>query len=151
MTIMAMKDSKKIKEFKKIVWGYYKEYGRAMPWRETTDPYHILVSEIMLQQTQVKRVLEKYPLFITTFPDFKSLARASFSDILKIWQGMGYNRRAITLKKIAVFLAVSFNFSTKIPVIKFTTDKTVQRKKKIIPKVSIVCCGLIASKIPTIP
>ncbi|MBI5421411.1 MAG: A/G-specific adenine glycosylase [Parcubacteria group bacterium] len=96
-----MQDLQKIKEFQKIVWDYYRKNKRAMPWRETTDSYHILVSEIMLQQTQVKRVLEKYPLFIKAFPDFQSLAKAPLSDVLKTWQGMGYNRRAIALKKIA--------------------------------------------------
>ncbi|MEK7498317.1 MAG: A/G-specific adenine glycosylase [Patescibacteria group bacterium] len=96
-----MKDTKAFKEFQKIVWNYYKKHKREMPWRDTVDPYNIVVSEIMLQQTQVKRVLEKYPLFIKAFPDFKSLAKAPLSHILRAWQGMGYNRRAIVLKKIA--------------------------------------------------
>ncbi|MBI5153556.1 MAG: A/G-specific adenine glycosylase [Parcubacteria group bacterium] len=104
-----MQDSQKIKEFKKAIWNYYKKNKRAMPWRETTDPYCIVVSEIMLQQTQVKRVLKKYPLFIKTFPDFQSLAKASLSHVLKIWQGMGYNRRAIALKKIAEKVMHEYN------------------------------------------
>lgn len=74
---------------------------RDFPWRNTTDPYHILVSEVMLQQTQVSRVLVKYPIFISQFPNFKELATASIKDILLAWQGMGYNRRALYLKKIA--------------------------------------------------
>jgi A/G-specific adenine glycosylase len=73
-----------------------------MPWRETTDPYQILVSEIMLQQTQVERVLKKFPEFIRSFPDFGTLAAAPLADILAVWQGMGYNRRAIALQKCAI-------------------------------------------------
>ena len=75
-----------------------------MPWRETTDPYHILVSEIMLQQTQVERVLKKFPEFILAFPDFTALATAPLADILAVWQGMGYNRRAIALQKCAILV-----------------------------------------------
>lgn len=72
-----------------------------MPWRDDTGPYSILVSEIMLQQTQVERVLIKYPEFLTAFPDFSTLAKAPLADILSAWQGMGYNRRAISLQKCA--------------------------------------------------
>jgi A/G-specific adenine glycosylase len=72
-----------------------------MPWRRTRDPYCILVSEIMLQQTQVDRVLQKYAEFIKTFPDLQALAQAPLSKVLKVWQGMGYNRRALSLKKLA--------------------------------------------------
>jgi len=72
-----------------------------MAWRETTDPYRIYVSEVMLQQTQVERVKTKYEEFIEAFPDFSSLARASLSDVLRVWQGMGYNRRAKLMKAAA--------------------------------------------------
>jgi A/G-specific adenine glycosylase len=72
-----------------------------MPWRDTVDPYCILVSEFMLQQTQAERVLLKYGPFIARFPDFQSLSRASLKDVLAAWQGLGYNRRAIHLKKTA--------------------------------------------------
>lgn len=71
-----------------------------MPWRNTRNPYCILVSEIMLQQTQVAAVLKKYPSFIKKFPDMKALARAPLSSVLREWQGLGYNRRAVALKKI---------------------------------------------------
>lgn len=87
--------------FQKLVYDYYKSNSRDLPWRKTSNPYHILVSEIMLQQTQVDRVLKKYHEFIARFPDFASLARASLRTILQVWQGMGYNRRALALKKIA--------------------------------------------------
>lgn len=73
----------------------------ALPWRHTRDPYAILVSEIMLQQTQVARVEEYYKKFLKRFPDFAALARAKRSDVLKVWQGLGYNRRAMFLKRSA--------------------------------------------------
>ena len=90
-----------IPEFQKMVLSYYQQHGRDMPWRHTQDPYHILVSEIMLQQTQVERVTKKYPEFLHAFPDFTTLALAPLGEILAVWQGMGYNRRAISLQKCA--------------------------------------------------
>lgn len=72
-----------------------------MPWRRTKDPYRILVSEVMLQQTQVERVLVKYREFIRAFPNFSTLAKAELSEVLKVWQGMGYNRRGMALKRLA--------------------------------------------------
>ena len=90
-----------IQAFQQMVLLHYKHYGRDMPWRNTTDPYQILVSEIMLQQTQVERVTAKFSEFIRVFPDFSTLAIAPLADILAVWQGMGYNRRAIALQKCA--------------------------------------------------
>lgn len=90
-----------IKKFQKVVLGYYRDHGRDLVWRKTTDPYRILVSEIMLQQTQVERVSAKFPLFIAVFPDFGSLADAPLPEVLLAWQGMGYNRRAVSLQKCA--------------------------------------------------
>ncbi len=90
-----------VKKFQKMIYRYYREHGRNLPWRMTYDPYHILVSEIMLQQTQVQRVMGKYEQFIKVFPDFSSLAQTPLRAILKEWQGLGYNRRAIALKQIA--------------------------------------------------
>ncbi len=88
-----------IEKFKRTVWRYYRAHGRHdLPWRKTCDPYKILVSEVMLQQTQVKRVIPFYKKFIKTFPTAKELAAASLSDVLKNWQGLGYNRRAKLLK-----------------------------------------------------
>jgi A/G-specific adenine glycosylase len=72
-----------------------------MPWRNTTNPYHITVSEIMLQQTQIDRVRYYYPIFLKKFPTWEVLANASPRDVLEVWQGMGYNRRALYLKRIA--------------------------------------------------
>jgi A/G-specific adenine glycosylase len=96
------------KEFQKIVLDHYRKYGRDLAWRKTADPYRILVSEIMLQQTQVDRVMIKYPAFIETFPDFAMLAAAPLSEVLGIWQGMGYNRRVISLQKCAERVVTEF-------------------------------------------
>jgi len=95
-----------VKEFQKTIWDFYRKNGRKLPWRETKDPYKILVSEIMLQQTQVVRVLPKYEEFIKTFPDFFVLSQASLSSILRIWSGLGYNRRALYLQKIARLIEI---------------------------------------------
>jgi A/G-specific adenine glycosylase len=93
--------TREIGKFQQKIYRYYKKYGRNLPWRMTQNPYHILVSEIMLQQTQVQRVLGKYEEFIRIFPDFYTLAHAPFQTIFKVWQGLGYNRRAKALQQIA--------------------------------------------------
>lgn len=90
-----------VDQFKKLIRDYYHAHGRDLPWRRMQDPYAIFVSEIMLQQTQVSRVLQQFPLFMTQFPDFATLAAAQQSDVLARWQGMGYNRRALWLKRAA--------------------------------------------------
>ncbi len=87
--------------FQNHIRSFYRTHHRDLPWRDTTDPYRILVSEIMLQQTRVERVLEKYPSFLDQFPDVESLARATTEEVLAEWQGLGYNRRALALKKAA--------------------------------------------------
>ena len=98
-----------ILEFQQMVLSYYNNYGREMAWRDTTDPYLILVSEIMLQQTQVERVKIKFPEFIEAFPDFAALAAAPLDNVLSVWQGMGYNRRAIALQKCAIRVINEYN------------------------------------------
>jgi len=100
---------RKIHLFQRTIWQYYKREGRALPWRKTTDPYQILVSEIMLQQTQVERVIEKYEQFLSAFPDFPSLAQAPLKKVLSAWQGLGYNRRALALKYIAQDVMKTFH------------------------------------------
>ncbi|MBN1493165.1 MAG: A/G-specific adenine glycosylase [Candidatus Omnitrophica bacterium] len=91
-----------IRSFRRQIYKYYKTVGRDdLTWRNTNDPYHILVSEIMLQQTQVERVKRKYAEFIAAFPTLKHLADAPLSKVMKVWQGMGYNRRALMLKRAA--------------------------------------------------
>ncbi len=88
------------RQFKKIILDHYKAVGRDFAWRHTRDPYRILVSEIMLQQTQVSRVEKFYATFIRQFPDFRSLAKAKTADVLRVWQGLGYNRRALMLQRL---------------------------------------------------
>ena len=92
----------KMNNFIKIVTKFYREYGRSMPWRSHITPYRIVVSEIMLQQTQVHRVIHKFESWIKRFPDWQTLAQASTKEVLAEWSGLGYNRRALYLKKIAV-------------------------------------------------
>jgi len=91
-----------ISAFHALIYSYYRRYGRRLAWRETGDPYAVLVSEVMLQQTRVERVEKKYPLFLEAFPDFGALASAPLQHLLSLWQGMGYNRRALALKSIAI-------------------------------------------------
>jgi A/G-specific adenine glycosylase len=98
-----------IHEFQERIYQHYHQYSREFSWRKTDDPYHILVSEIMLQQTQTSRVISKYEQFIAAFPDFQSLAQASFRDVLAVWSGLGYNRRALMLKKIAETVVNDFH------------------------------------------
>src|SRR3989339_1964501 len=89
--------------------SFYKKSGRGhLPWRKTKDPYKILVSELMLQQTQVSRVVPKYEAFLKRFPTFAVLAKASLSDVLKEWQGLGYNRRAKFLHETAKIVAKQY-------------------------------------------
>lgn len=99
----------KIEHFKKTVWDYYRAHRREMPWRNTTNPYHIFISEVMLQQTQVNRIIPKYEEWLKPFPDFESLAGASLESVLRAWQGIGYNRRALHLKKAAQIIVQDFN------------------------------------------
>lgn len=89
-------------QFRDHVLSYYHHSGRHdLPWRRTRDPYRILVSEIMLQQTQVERVIPYYRAFLRRFPTVSSLATAPLSDVLRLWQGLGYNRRAKLLQEAA--------------------------------------------------
>jgi A/G-specific adenine glycosylase len=90
-----------IDRFKGIVYSFYKQHGRNLPFRENITPYKVLVSEIMLQQTQTGRVSEKFLNFVEKFPDFLTLSKAPLENVLEMWQGLGYNRRAIALKKIS--------------------------------------------------
>ena len=90
------------KKFSDIVWKYYREHGRHdLPWRKTTDAYRILVSEVMLQQTQVERVTPYYARFLKKFPTVRALAVSPLSQVLIEWQGLGYNRRAKMLHEAA--------------------------------------------------
>jgi A/G-specific adenine glycosylase len=81
--------------------GWFEEHGRDLPWRHTTDPYAILVSEVMLQQTQVERVLPRWEAWLERWPSVKDLAAAPPADVIRAWQGLGYNRRAVNLHRAA--------------------------------------------------
>lgn len=80
---------------------WYLQHGRDLPWRHTTDPYAIFVSEIMLQQTQVDRVIPRYLQWLERWPTVEALAAASTADVIVEWQGLGYNRRAVNLHRAA--------------------------------------------------
>lgn len=89
-------------KFKTQVFAYYRAHGRhTLPWRRTRNPYRILVSEVMLQQTQVERVIPYYKNFIRIYPNVRALANAPLSSVLVVWQGLGYNRRAKMLHEAA--------------------------------------------------
>jgi A/G-specific adenine glycosylase len=88
-------------DFKKIIWQYYAQHGRLFEWRHVDDPYKVFISEVMLQQTQTRRVIEKYRQWIILFPDIKTLANASLKEVLTSWQGLGYNRRGMYLHQAA--------------------------------------------------
>ena len=88
-------------EFQQQIFAYYSANQRSFPWRETHDPYAITVSEIMLQQTQADRVIPKYLAFLKALPNWKALANVETAELLRLWQGLGYNRRALALKKMA--------------------------------------------------
>lgn len=95
------------KTFQKKIWNFYKAGKRTFPWRETTDFYKILVSEVMLQQTQTHRVVPKYHAFLDKFPTIQKLAKGSNEDVLRMWSGLGYNRRALYLKRTAEIIIQS--------------------------------------------
>jgi A/G-specific adenine glycosylase len=90
------------------VLDWYADNGRDLPWRRTRDPYAILVAEVMLQQTQVDRVIPKWYAWLNQFPTLRHLARASRADAIRAWQGLGYNTRAVRLHAIACQAMVEF-------------------------------------------
>lgn len=108
-TSTSVPGEREVKRFRATVYDHYEAHGRDFPWRRTTDPYHILVAEIMLQQTQTGRVVAKYEEFLRRFPGFESLAAASAIDVLQAWQGLGYNRRALALQAIAQRVCEEFD------------------------------------------
>lgn len=94
-------DDAAVAAFRQRVYEHFESHGRDFPWRHTTDPYRTLVSEVMLQQTQTHRVVPKYEAFIQRFPDAAALAAAPAEAVLNVWQGLGYNRRAMALQAAA--------------------------------------------------
>jgi A/G-specific adenine glycosylase len=99
----------KIQRFQQKVFSFYQHYGRELPWRNTTDPYQILVSELMLQQTQVPRVVPYYEQWIARWPTLDGLASASRADVLKAWMGLGYNTRVVHLHQAVQKIVTEFD------------------------------------------
>ena len=99
----------RIKTIQDTVLRWYGLHARSLPWRETHNPYKILVSEIMLQQTQVPRVIPKYEAFLQRFPTMKSLAAATSADVIREWKGLGYNRRALNLQRACRIIVSELN------------------------------------------
>ena len=100
-----------IARFRRRVLDHYRRHGRRFPWRQTRDPYRILVSEFMLQQTQTARVLGHFDPFVARFPDVGTLATADRGEVLALWSGLGYNRRAVALHRSAALIAERFGGS----------------------------------------
>ena len=94
-------DNARVYRFRKYIFSWWRTHRRDLPWRHTNDPYKIFVSEVMLQQTQVSRVVPKYREFLNRFPSLAALAQATPAQVLRAWKGMGYNRRALYLQKAA--------------------------------------------------
>ncbi len=101
-SIQADYSNERINEFQEKILGWWKGNKRILPWREDPTPYKVLVSEIMLQQTQVSRVIPKYFEFLNAFPNIESLANADTKELLRVWSGLGYNRRALWLREAAI-------------------------------------------------
>lgn len=110
LSSLAEKDESSL-YFKELIYHYFDHRGRSFPWRKTTNPYHIFISEVMLQQTQADRVVEKYNSWIDRFKSFEELAKATFPEVLQEWQGLGYNRRARFLHESAKKSIEHFNGS----------------------------------------
>ena len=100
-----MQQSSTLDPVQERLLAWYAENGRSLPWRETKDPYAILVSEVMLQQTQVERIIPRWLEWLERWPDPESLAAASPGDVIRAWQGLGYNRRALNLHRAAGVIA----------------------------------------------
>jgi len=99
--VRALPDTQARRRFRTKLLAWYRAHGRDLPWRRTTDPYHILVSEVMLQQTQVDRVIPKYHEWLTKFPSLEALATAPEDAVTKTWYPLGYNIRPKRLQAIA--------------------------------------------------
>jgi A/G-specific adenine glycosylase len=96
-----MTDAALISETRERVLAWFAEAGRDLPWRATRDPYRVLVAEVLAQQTQAARAAEAWPRFLERFPDVRALAAAAPAEVLRAWQGLGYNRRALALRRTA--------------------------------------------------
>lgn len=102
---MRRLDPQQVRQFQQRLIRWYTRHGRDLPWRQTRDPYRILVSEVMLQQTQVERVLDYYEPFLRRYPDFEALARSPEPAVREAWEGLGYYARARNLHRTAQHVA----------------------------------------------
>lgn len=135
---------KGIKIFQDIIYKHYKKNKRELPYRNTSNPYHILVSEIMLQQTQVERVNDKYLEFISVFPGFMTLAEAPVSHLLKVWQGLGYNRRVLSLQKTAQIIIDTYQGKLS------DSEEELQKLPGIGPYTAAAICAFAFNKPTTV-
>ena len=99
--VVVAAEPHRIAEFRELVLGHYRHHGRGFRWRTTADPWEILISEVMLQQTQTGRIEARYGAFVAQFPTPEALARAPMATLLTQWSGLGYNRRALNLQRAA--------------------------------------------------
>ncbi len=104
----------RVAAFQASILAWYKVNKRSLPWRSTSDPYRIMVSEIMLQQTQVDRVLPKYLQFIKAYPSIEDLAKAPPAKLIALWSGLGYNRRIINLQRAAQHIVTRESFPDQL-------------------------------------
>jgi A/G-specific adenine glycosylase len=98
-------DPVRLDRVRDLILGWFAGTDRELPWRETRDPYRILVAEVIAQQTQADRAAAGYLRFLTAFPDVEALAAAAPGEVLRVWQGLGYNRRALALRSAALAVA----------------------------------------------
>ncbi|MDX2122955.1 MAG: hypothetical protein SF070_18085 [Gemmatimonadota bacterium] len=106
---MPPKSTPELRAFRQRLMRWFRRKGRDLPWRRTRDPYRVLVSEFMLQQTQVARVREYYPRFLARYPTIHALARATPAGVHAVWQGLGYYRRAANLHRLARTVVADFD------------------------------------------
>lgn len=109
-----------ITAFRKEILTWYAQNKRDLPWRKSREPYRILISEVMLQQTQVRRVIPKYIGWLQMFPTLQVLAQAQTAAVLRAWSGLGYNRRALYLQKAAQVITMTYGgiFPQEIPILR---------------------------------
>ncbi|MGK0209139.1 MAG: A/G-specific adenine glycosylase [Patescibacteria group bacterium] len=107
--------SKQIRKFQERVITWYTKNQVSLPWRQTTDPYKILISEVMLQQTQVERVRNYYARWLQKYPTITSLAKSDKRELLQLWSGLGYNSRVLRLQKLAQQITEDKKYKGKLP------------------------------------
>src|SRR6266550_5264403 len=105
MPAVAGRPTRYVRAVEALLLAWFAEHGRDLPWRRTRDPYAILVSEVMAQQTQLERVVPRWQRLLERWPTVETLAAAPAADVIREWQGLGYNRRALSLHRAAQHVA----------------------------------------------